>query len=330
MGYGWLQGKQKAQYIYKDLTTSVEEKILDNPGGIQHPLISPDGEWVFYSYNNTQLKSTRLAHLSSGQTATISSNNVQSIRYMGNYWMGNAERKSSILPVTGRLNDTGFTQCADIYNINLSCPVEGLSGQDAESGRDFYANDDSDGHAGFSLIKLNENGNELPANATEWTCVKDNVTGLVWEVKKGGNGIMGDEGLHDADDVYQWYSTDITNYGGHTGYKNMNGSTCHEYDAANDLNYCNTQAYTSRVNEKSLCGSSDWRLPSRSELRTLLRLDSSSHINKEYFPNTENRYWTSSSYARYVNYAWYVDFSAYDFAIPKNSNSHIRLVRGGK
>lgn len=70
------------------------------------------------------------------------------------------------------------------------------------SGLSVNNNDDSDGHAGFSFTKLDANGNELLANATDWSCVKDNVTGLIWEVKQGGNGTVGDEGLHDADDTY--------------------------------------------------------------------------------------------------------------------------------
>jgi len=89
---------------------------------------------------------------------------------------------------TGKLNDTGITQCADVSTNGLSCPVTNYPNQDAQHGRDVTANDDSDGHAGFSFTKLDTNGNELLANATDWSCVKDNVTGLIWEVKQGGNG----------------------------------------------------------------------------------------------------------------------------------------------
>ena len=63
----------------------------------------------------------------------------------------------------------------------LSCPVTDYPDQDAQYGRDFNNKDDSDGHAGFSFTKLDANGNE---------------------------------GLHDADDRYNWYTTDTSNDGG--------------------------------------------------------------------------------------------------------------------
>ncbi|MBV5311310.1 DUF1566 domain-containing protein, partial [Chromatium okenii] len=36
---------------------------------------------------------------------------------------------------------------------------------------------------GFDFTKLDAAGNDLPATATDHTCVRDNVTGLIWEVK---------------------------------------------------------------------------------------------------------------------------------------------------
>lgn len=71
-------------------------------------------------------------------------------------------------------NDTGITVIA------------GNTGEDdASHGRDadVATNSDDDGHAGFSFIKLAANGTELAADAPSWECVKDNVTGLVWEAK---------------------------------------------------------------------------------------------------------------------------------------------------
>ncbi len=50
-------------------------------------------------------------------------------------------------------------------------------------------------------LKLDAGGNELPANATNWSCVKDKDTGLIWEAKSD------DGGLRDRD----WrYLTRIT------------------------------------------------------------------------------------------------------------------------
>jgi hypothetical protein len=108
------------------------------------------------------------------------------------------------LPIqaAGPLNDTGIVTCGDASNNELPCPVADYPGQDAEYGRDVTHNDPSDGHAGFSFTKLDANGSDLPASATDWSCVRDNVTGLIWEVKTD------DGGLRDQDWKYTWYNPD--------------------------------------------------------------------------------------------------------------------------
>ncbi|MCI5126907.1 MAG: DUF1566 domain-containing protein [Candidatus Electrothrix sp. AUS3] len=72
--------------------------------------------------------------------------------------------------VTGALNDTGIiTSVADK--------------DDAKYGRDANPEtsiNNDDGHAGFSFTKLNSVGNALDATAESWSCVQDNVTGLIW------------------------------------------------------------------------------------------------------------------------------------------------------
>lgn len=234
------------------------------------------------------------------------------------------------------LNDTGIIQCADGTTNDLSCPVSGYPDQDAQYGRDINNNDDSDGHAGFSFTKLDTNGNELLANATEWSCVKDNVTGLIWEAKQGGNGTMGDEGLHDADDNYSWYTTDARNDGGSAGYQNDDGAICYGYDVANASSYCNTQAFATRVNTQGLCGASDWRLPTREALRSLVSYDIAypgPSIETEYFSNTvgSGYYWSSSPYAFGSSEAWVVVFNGDDDnTYAKYQSVRVRLVRGGQ
>jgi hypothetical protein len=82
-----------------------------------------------------------------------------------------------------KFNDTGITFCFDgAFNLN-HCNILSYPRQDAEFGRDVENNDDKDGHAGFSFSKIDENGKTLPLEAKNWACVKDNVTGFLWEVK---------------------------------------------------------------------------------------------------------------------------------------------------
>ena len=92
-----------------------------------------------------------------------------------------------------------------------------------------------------------------------WSCVKDNVTGLIWEVKTT------DSGLHNNTDAYTWYDTSTTP----SGFNQPSAATllrpvgpnntCAGYDSNDPATFCNTQAYISRVNAAGRCGVSDWR-----------------------------------------------------------------------
>lgn len=212
--------------------------------------------------------------------------------------------KIEVVTATGKLNDTGITQCSNANGQGQSCPVTDYPNQDAQYGRDLHNNDDSDGHAGFSFTKLDANGNELLANAAAWSCVKDNVTGLIWEVKQGGNGVTGDEGLHDADDGFSWYSSTLGGFeesgywdwGDEHGYGMafvIRGAICHGYDLSDSASYCNTEAFVERVNQAGLCGAKDWRLPTREALRSIVSYGHTSAIDKTYFPQTKSN-WSSS------------------------------------
>ncbi|MCI5128728.1 MAG: DUF1566 domain-containing protein, partial [Candidatus Electrothrix sp. AUS3] len=155
--------------------------------------------------------------------------------------------------------------------------------------------------------------------------VKDNVTGLIWEVKTD------DGGLHDKDDSYNWYNTDPTTNGGADGYANYNGDICYGYDSSDSSAFCNTQAYVNRVNKAGWCGASDWRLPTIKELKNLVhhgRIDPAIDIN--YFPNTmSSQYWSGSPDVG--SGAWLVYFNGgYSYAYFCLSNYAVRLVRGGQ
>jgi len=233
------------------------------------------------------------------------------------------------------LNDTGITRCSNDTQNGLTCPVPNFPEQDAQFGRDKTRNVASNGRAGFNFTKLDSQGKDLPASAKNWDCVRDNVTGRVWE-KKSGDGKVGNQGLHDADDTYTWYSTDNNNNGGSPGYPNP-GNTCFGYVKGQPATYCNTEAFVNRVNAAGWCGFKDWRLPDRFELVGLADL-SVNHfllgpaIDAGYFPDAlRTWYWASSPYAYYASNAWYVHFN---YGLSGNGGRDysyaVRLVRGGQ
>jgi hypothetical protein len=71
-----------------------------------------------------------------------------------------------------------------------------------------------------SYTKLDNNGNPLPDSAAFWPMVKDNVTGLIWEVKQNSDGVANYANPHDADNTYTWYDSNPRTNGGKAGSKN--------------------------------------------------------------------------------------------------------------
>ncbi|HPY42582.1 MAG TPA: DUF1566 domain-containing protein, partial [Thiolinea sp.] len=151
-----------------------------------------------------------------------------------------------------------------------------------------------------------------------WSCVKDNVTGLVWEVKTNDNG------LRDKDWSFSWYEPNLAN-GGYVGIASGPGSC----DLAGN---CNTSAYATRVNTSNLCGFNDWRLPSSQELMGIALIGSTPSIDQNFFPNTDTAspYWTNETFAIANTDAWEVIFSSATSygGVPKYAPLHVRLVRG--
>ena len=230
------------------------------------------------------------------------------------------------------LNDTGITGCANDTQNNLTCPQVGFPSQDAETGRDAQPGlgKAGAGPAGFDFTKLDSTGQPLADNAPSWDCVRDNVTGLIWEVKTDN----ATRDLRDKDWTYTWCNTNSSTNGGLAGI--CDTGTGVVSDNCADPARCDTEKYVADVNALTpkLCGFSDWRMPTREELRTIVNLSTSNPaIATGYFLRTVSTwYWSASPCAPDAGHlAWRVNFSAgYGYADGKGSPSAVRLVRGGQ
>ena len=230
------------------------------------------------------------------------------------------------------LNDTGITDCSNDTVVDNTTGVQADNGthprQDCRYGRDAAAAAGmpkvGGGGKGFDFSKIANDGTVLSASAalgtgaTDWACTKDNVTGLIWEVKTTS-------GLRSQSHSYTWYNSNAATNGGTVG--TVSGGTC------NATGRCDTEKFVADVNAAGLCGATDWRMPSKKELISIADLGRSSPaIDPSYFPNTPASYfWSASAYASYSSGAWVVGFNGGDASNGSKGYAYqVRLVRSGQ
>ena len=238
-------------------------------------------------------------------------------------------------PINLRLNDTGQNGCANVTIGNLTCPQVGFPRQDGDVGRDALARAGQltkigGGEAGFDFSKISNSGQMLPASAAlgggpnDWACTRDNVTGLLWEVK-----VNSASNLRHMGHRYTWYSTDSSINGGNVGALSA-GDTC-----GGTLSQCNTQAYVAAVNIEGLCGFNDWRMPDQGHLFSIVNHQrTTSPIDPIYFVNTAaSSYLTGRGDAFRPGLAWCgnnFDNSGQIGICSKSTANRVLLVRGGQ
>ena len=199
--------------------------------------------------------------------------------------------------VVQALNDTGITWGGSYATGNSTeCIGETVTEQDCSFGRDVEvaAGDRQKigfGDVGFDWTKISATGEELAADATEWFCIRDNVTGLLWESKTA------DETIHNKDLTYSWG---------------------------------NWQDLVTATNTENLCGRSNWRVPDINELLSIrhLGIKIGAAIDATAFPNNGRyQYWSSTPYIPTDSYYWYVHFSnGADLEYGSFNSLRVRLV----
>lgn len=207
------------------------------------------------------------------------------------------------------INDTGAQFIVTPDGILDECSGPYSLEQDCNHGRDSEVSaDDTDGTGGFQFIKLDFSGIELAVDTAEWSCVADQHTNLVWEVKSL------EDGPRHKDAKFRW---------GGVGSKPLGTEY---YDDWNQL--------VDHANDIQLCGYSDWRVPENNELFGIVDfnfLDPA--IDTRFFPHTESyTYWTVNPVVdAFENTAWGVYFHQGSMLMSdfRFMERRVRLVRGG-
>ena len=139
------------------------------------------------------------------------------------------------------------------------------------------------------FTKLNDQGRELAQDAPQWSMVRDNASGLIWEVKTK------DGSIHDMGNTYDW-------------------------QGAHD-------AFIDELNQMQFGGVTDWRLPTTDELRTIRVKGSEPYINLDFFPNTVST--SYMSWRLCGNGEIYDERVKFGKVRNTKKNRMVRAVRGG-
>jgi Protein of unknown function (DUF1566) len=236
------------------------------------------------------------------QLMTISSNTVAN----NGYWLGTQAitttgSASTPLTVVNLLVDSGVNsgQCyaagSDVLVSCVSPTAIALNDkQDGMTGRDVTSADGTDGQAGLSYSTVIGQQSQNPVVMGPFAktdCVKDNITGLVWQ-----------------------------------------GKSATLASAPGDARNLEAKGVVASTNAAALCGFSDWRLPSRTELQSLVNygsLDLYFSIDTNWFPDTRiGAYYSATPYAPNLKNVWLVDFIRGNVAPDSNASSgvYVRLV----
>lgn len=221
----------------------------------------------------------------------------------------------------GFLHDTGVTDCYD-DNTVITCGGEDYPEQDADAGRDTVAIDKSgSGERGFDFTKFDIFGDELPNSALVFNCVRDNFTGLVWEVKQPS----ANPRFSTLRSVDNYYSFD---------------DSLDPLASCPDSDSCGVSDYLDAVNDSGFCGGANWRLPTFMELMNILDyndVDQDSLLDPNFFPYTPDAaelghkfYWVSEENAEGGGgaFQWVINLqTGDDSAIPMGNAAYIILVR---
>ena len=256
------------------------------------------------------------------EKADIQANYAATFFYEGVAWHAQQSTGQGWSPLYRFRNLLNGTYLFSAYEAEKNAIVANYSAVFQLEGIAYYVRQDA------PTYELLPNGSGGYYDKTE--CVKDIKTGLIWEGKPTS-------GLRMNTKTY-------TNFDSTTALQKYNvalGASVAPAQADIDAS-TNSIGYKNSVNLSSLCGASNWRLPTKEELLTLVNSGNSPVYDKSWFPNTADGtgdypassfYWTSTPDV-YASTAWYVNFvygnpstDSREYTSGSGKGLFVRLVR---
>ena len=244
--------------------------------------------------------------------------------------------KVTVQPIPlGKMVDSGQTACYN-QSSEVPCGDSSYPRQDGDYGRDAVAgflDKVGSGASAFDYTKLDANGDEVADDASDYACIRDNFTGLIWEIKTTSANPVPNTTLRDNKNTYNWHYPDGST-GGETGEASDAGTTCPSTDD------CGMETYVKAVNESVYCGGANWRVPTMVELQSIVdysKGSSTGAVDTNIFNDLPAQslqqhlyYWSSETIADGggKEAAWVLNYvDGNDNSLPKASNAYVRLVR---